>query len=76
MGTDPHLPLNRFMKEDKATHSGTLRNKLTDQTGGKWKRRVISVPGDTSEGTFTASALPHTEERALSWDLIDVVTFP
>lgn len=36
----------------------------------------MSGPGDTSEGTFIASVLPHTEERALSWELIDVVTFP
>ena len=60
--TDPYLPLNRFMKEDQGTHSGTLRNKPTDQIRGKWKRRVISVPGDTSEGTFTASA-SHTQKR-------------
>lgn len=34
------------------------------------------MPEDTSKGTFIASALPHTKERALSWGLIDVVTFP
>lgn len=50
------------MKEDRGTHSGTLRNKPTDQIRGKWKRRVISVPGDMSEGTFTASA-SHTQKR-------------
>lgn len=27
-------------------------------------------------GNIYCQRLPHTEERALSWDLIDVVTFP
>ncbi|EPY76470.1 hypothetical protein CB1_001428069 [Camelus ferus] len=85
---DPCKPTLNVLRESEVSLTGPpglckrtgeptqVRNKPTDQIRGKWKRRELSVPGDTSEGTFTAGALPHTEERVLSWDLIDVVTFP
>ena len=35
----------------------------------------ISARGHV-RGNIYCQRLPHTEERALSWDLINVVTFP